>query len=307
MNASIVVCTSNRAESLRGTLIALAKQKYDIGRLEIVVIDNDSTDHTAELVQHLKSSLSYPIRYALEEKKGIARARNRALQEASEEIVIFIDDDAIPVSHRWAEALASSFNHPAVHVAGGDLVPSWPDNTKPKWIHDFFLAPLGLTQFGFHEKTLQRFPDFPWAANIAYRKSTALKYGGFLEELGWNESGRMIPGEECELNLRIEKNGGQIFYVPDASVRHKISSRKLSASWLMKRGNSQGITDAVMARLHFKEKIPMKALKKMAAVPVHYLIHLFFLILNNKKQALFHKYNSIHASAFLVEIFRNND
>src|SRR3954468_11042929 len=80
---SIVVCTHNRANMLADALISLCRQQTeDRFRCELIVIDNASTDDTAEVVAHLADVCPFPLRYVYEPRAGIVPARNRGVQEA---------------------------------------------------------------------------------------------------------------------------------------------------------------------------------------------------------------------------------
>lgn len=119
---SIVVCTRNRAESLRRTLTALAG--LNVARLpavELVVVDNGSTDGTAEVVQAAAGSFPYPVRLVSCPEKGLSRARNAAVAAARHELIRFTDDDCLPESD-WAVRLAEAFGGDPLQVIGGRVV-----------------------------------------------------------------------------------------------------------------------------------------------------------------------------------------
>src|SRR6266700_2101384 len=90
---SLAICTYNRAALLQRALRSVAQQTIGRSDVELIVIDNGSTDETAKVVAaHQKENGS--LRYFVEPKPGIAHARNRALAEASGEYLAFLDDDA---------------------------------------------------------------------------------------------------------------------------------------------------------------------------------------------------------------------
>src|SRR5436190_394594 len=114
--ATIAVCTRNRTNDLKLCLDALMKLP-DRGQ-EIIVIDNaPSTDSTKKLIEQYPS-----VRYILENRKGLDIARNRALAEATNEIVVFTDDDAIP-DKDWLDNIIRNFDHPLVMCVTGMTMP----------------------------------------------------------------------------------------------------------------------------------------------------------------------------------------
>lgn len=109
---SLIICTYNRAEDLKNTLAAL--QNYlKISCIEIIVIDDGSTDNSEEIIK------GFNVRYVQNtEKKGIAWVRNIGLQNARGDIIAFIDDD-IMVSENWLNELLLPFQNREVMGTGG--------------------------------------------------------------------------------------------------------------------------------------------------------------------------------------------
>src|SRR3954470_20504421 len=94
VEVSVVVATCNRAEMLGIALGSLAEQE-GLGErgYEIVVIDDGSSDATAEAVAHVARRDAVPVRYVYQAGSGVAAARNRGLAEAAGRRVVFFDDD----------------------------------------------------------------------------------------------------------------------------------------------------------------------------------------------------------------------
>ncbi|MGD8380729.1 MAG: glycosyltransferase, partial [Syntrophobacterales bacterium] len=90
---SVIVCTYNRAELLGGTLRTLCHQTLDTSEYEVIVVDNNSTDNTREVVDEF-CRRSSNVRYCFEPQQGLSHARNQGLQEAKGKYVAYIDDDA---------------------------------------------------------------------------------------------------------------------------------------------------------------------------------------------------------------------
>ena len=119
---SIIVCTRNRAESLGRTLAALAR--LDVSSLpavELVIVDNGSTDGTAELVRAAAGSFPYPMRLVSCPEKGLSRARNAGVAAARHALILFSDDDCLPEPD-WAVRLAEAYGGDPLQVIGGRVV-----------------------------------------------------------------------------------------------------------------------------------------------------------------------------------------
>src|SRR5215467_13006973 len=89
---SVCICTYNRSKSLRRTLESLVEQNdLDFGALEILIIDNNCTDDTSDVVDAFQKKL--PIRRITESCQGLSHARNRAVVEFQGDVLLFTDDD----------------------------------------------------------------------------------------------------------------------------------------------------------------------------------------------------------------------
>lgn len=303
MNCSIIICTHNRANSLKRTLRAVLQQEYTQGKLEVIVVDNCSCDHTRQVTESFIADSCYPVRYIYEPQLGLSNARNLGIRNAQGDIVIFIDDDAFPLTRKWAEHLVEAYHDPQVCVAGGDIELKWPNGKRPEWVHDFLLPPLGLNNFGLKIITELHYPTYPWGGNISYRKASIERLKGFSTNLGWSSGRQIISGEETELNLRLEKAGKKIVYVPDAAVQHIIFPEKLTKAWFMKRAYGQGLSDASIDMLYASTPhILFTFFRKLANVVLHFGGTIFFSILGNYKMKLFCQYNLRFAAYYVLRI-----
>ncbi len=303
MNISIAICTHNRAQSLYATISAVLKQQYTRGKLEVLVVDNCSSDNTRQITESLQTDSPIPLHYFYEEKSGLSNARNLALKKAQGDVIIFIDDDAIPVSDHWAANIAAVYEDPHVAVAGGDLSPEWPEGIRPTWLPSFLLPPLGITRFKFNEVSSLRYPHYPWGANISYRKKNLQEIGGFSNQLGWSSNGTMISGEETEMNLRLESAGKKVVYVPQAVVKHVISPEKLNEKWFFKRALGQGLSDAAIDQKYAsKPKIAFTFMRKFANVLFYLVAIIFFSPFAKRKPIMFCRYNIRFAGGYMLRV-----
>lgn len=236
--ASVLICTRNRATYLSNTIQVAAAQKLSCGRFEIVVVDNGSTDSTREVVRVCQSAITnVSLRYVVEEEVGLSAARNRAIQEARGQILCFLDDDAEPEAE-WLEWLVLGFAaSPSVMCVGGTIVPVY-EAAPPVWFSqglELIFKPeiLGVD---LHQVT---YPYYPYGANFSIRSEAVKHVGTFNTSLGYK--GRdLIPCEETEFLLRIEKAGYEIFMEPRAVVRHIIPANRLTRDYLRLRQYAYG-------------------------------------------------------------------
>jgi glycosyltransferase involved in cell wall biosynthesis len=215
---SVVVCTRDRAESLKRTLDSLTHLDYS--EYEVIVVDNASaTDETFKVV----SAAASHIRYVREERPGLDWARNRGIAEARHEIVAFTDDDACP-DRDWLRAVASVFASPDVMAATGLVAPA----ELETWAQILFELVYGGMGHGFRPKVF-RVKSMPprnllWAsgagvgANMAFRRSVFDAVGLFdtALDVGTPASG----GGDIEMFHRILARGKTLAYEPGMLVWH---------------------------------------------------------------------------------------
>lgn len=233
---SAIVCTYNRCESLRETLQALKEQVLQDGlALEVVVVDNNSTDHTRRVVEGARQAARWPIRYVFEARQGLSHARNRGVLEAKGEWMAFTDDDVIP-ERNWAQALQQAFMTYGADCVGGKVLPRW-SVPPPAWMLDPTLRPwvwgsLALLDRG-PEPILsgERHPRLLYGANLAFRKTLFDEMGLFRTDLG-RKGSALMGGEETDFCVRLYKAGKRLVYAPRAVVYHTISPERMRLQYV---------------------------------------------------------------------------
>ncbi len=235
---TVCICTLNRVKYLGATIEAVLKQDLPRGRFEILVVDNGSTDGTSEMVSaRFGADTHVPVRYIREETPGLSRARNRAIAETTGDFIVFLDDDAIP-EPGWLQAIAAGFGAEEIQVVGGAVIPAYEQAPPPWWSAriELVFAP----QVSTFERHLVSHREYPHGANIAFRRAVFARAGLFREDLGYIKN-KLIPGDESELLLRIEKSGGAILYEPAAVVRHLIPASRMDRGYLRERFYGAGL------------------------------------------------------------------
>jgi glycosyltransferase involved in cell wall biosynthesis len=197
---------------------------------EVIVVDNGSTDGTAELVERLNCNGDKPIRYVRENRLGLHYARHAGTRAAVGDILLFTDDDAT-FSPDWLRVYEEAFDsYPEMAAAGGPVVPVW-EQPPPQWLLEY----IGQAKvFGIlslmrpHEEFRMDSSGFFFGVNMAVRKSV-FRWTGFHPELVGT---RTIGDGESGLRQDILRRGGLIGYVPEALVYHHIPARRMSLSYI---------------------------------------------------------------------------
>src|SRR3989440_5427999 len=133
--ASVVVCTRDRPEPLIGCLESLLRIDYP--RYELLVVDNaPNTAATRNLVRDRFGDLPN-VRYLLEPRQGLSRARNAALAAARGEIIAFVDDDVV-VDPDWLRSIVRGFRAiPGVACVTGMILPAELETRPQIWFEEF--------------------------------------------------------------------------------------------------------------------------------------------------------------------------
>lgn len=241
---SIVVCTFHRIDHLKKCIKGVLTNNYD--KYEIIIVDQGKNDTTRDMINNEFLNES-KIKYIHSSIVGLSHARNIGLRNAKGEIIVFIDDDAVP-DPGWLEAYVKVFteNEPNPVMVGGKIEPAW-EIAKPKWYPEERQFILGIYDIG---DNIKPFPetDLPVGANFAILRSVLENFGGFDDRVGFNEEreNSMIAGEDSLIGLRVRKAGYPIYYQPDAKVAHYISAEKLSRKYFLRRHFWEGKTHVIL-------------------------------------------------------------
>jgi glucosyl-dolichyl phosphate glucuronosyltransferase len=239
---SVVICTYNRFKYLLKAIRSVLDQDYPKDRYELVVIDNASTDSTADQVSpFFEAGL---LRYVLEPKLGISFARNKGWREAAGRYIAYLDDDAI-ASTGWLKAIEKAFElTPNAGAVGGRVDPIW-EVKRPDWLSEDLVKSLGVIDWGVKPKIISDL-RMEWlvTANMAIPASVVAEVGGFETRLG-RVGNTQVRGEDTFFQKQVIRQGYPCFYYPDMVVAHHVPASRLHKQWFRKRYYTQGIANAL--------------------------------------------------------------
>jgi len=225
------VCTYNRAGRLHKLISELRRQECPV-QFEILVINNNSSDDTENVLEELSRKEGVHLRYVNEPQQGIVYARNRAIEEAvSSEYIFFMDDDELP-----QPGLLKSVVHALVEekadCAGGRISVLFEGDSRPAWLGGDLLGFLGEFEHGGDAFWINSELTPVWTGNVAYRMS--LFSSGLRFDPRYNRVGTDVGGGEDYKMFRIllEKKL-KIRYRPDMAVNHLIETDKLKKSYFI--------------------------------------------------------------------------
>ena len=225
MDATVIICTYNRAESLRDTLHALkAQQPVARREWEVIVVDNNSNDHTRQVIKEFQ--LEWPLlRYEFEGEQGLSHARNHGISAARGDILLFTDDDVIPESD-WLETTLSGLEKYKADACGGYIAPIW-ESPPPDWLTERFHGFLAVRTERHDDYAIISPSQAPFGANMAFRREVFQKVGCFDPHRG-RKGNVLASGEDGELFERILAAGLKAIFLGQSHVHHKVESFRLT-------------------------------------------------------------------------------
>lgn len=230
---TFAVCTYNRASIIVECLNSILLEVGVNYNAEILVVDNNSTDNTLEVVQSI-SSKEINLRIIKEKKQGLSYARNRAAEEALGEWVVYIDDDA-KLRPGYFEELEKVIELNQFDCFGGTYYAWFPFGTK-KWLPENFGTKRWIRK---DTGLIDRNGDLLSGGNLAVKKSILLSSGGFDGALGMKGQ-KVGYGEEDAFQIKLMDAGYKIGFVPDLIIDHAVMPHKLSLSWHLQSAKIQG-------------------------------------------------------------------
>jgi glycosyltransferase involved in cell wall biosynthesis len=242
---SVILCTYNRANLLKSALESVVRQDFPRQDYEVIVVDNNSTDDTASVVEEIKCRFpDHEVRYLLEKRQGLSFARNAGARAARARIIAYMDDDA-EADPTWLTELLKAFeSHPGSHCIGGRVVANWVGN-EPAW---FVGTIRNVLEHNMGEEDIEIVPPaYFMGCNFAILRKTLFEIGGFSTNLG-HTGNCLLSNEELEILCRLHERGLTTYYSAKAKVYHKAFRSKFTRMYAWKRYYRQGISDVVLER-----------------------------------------------------------
>lgn len=267
IDLTVAICTYNGENRLPQVLERLRAQVYT-ERIcwEIVVVDNNSTDNTAKVVQNYQAILSQvcPLIYCFEPQQGLAFARQRAVSQDRGRLIAFLDDDNLPAFDWVAAAYSFGQKHPQAGAYGsqihGDFEVNPPENFKKIAA---FLAIIERGSKAFIYEPRKKL--LPPAAGLVVRKQVWCDNVPKQLFLKGRIGKSMLASEDIEAIAHIQNAGWQIWYNPEMHIYHKIPHHRLERNYLISLVRGIGL-----ARHHIR-MIRIKSWQRFLLVPIYFI------------------------------------
>ena len=247
---SVIICTYNRADILRKTLGSLLNQEgFEDGSLwELLIVDNNSNDHTRKAVENFIAETKLNAHYIFEKLQGKSFALNTGITNSKGQTLAFTDDDVI-VDKAWVASIIEARAKYPHKAFGGKVIPLW-INPPPPWIRvkgpysrPIFKSAIPCHDMGDDVREYREDMWVPVGGNMFFSREVFEKYGRFRTDLG--PKGELLGSyEDSEMGFRIKNNGEKILYYPKAIVYHPVRQEKVSQEYLLKYFWYSGRTEA---------------------------------------------------------------
>jgi glycosyltransferase involved in cell wall biosynthesis len=220
---TVAVCTLNRPEELAAALLSLSRQEYPPD--EILVVDNGCQNE----VQRRVADILPGARYIPERRRGLNFARNRAIYEATGDVIAFMDDDA-EAEPFWVQSLAESFAaFPQAVTVTGLVLPLVLETAAQQLFEENGGFARGFTRrmlpkdgrrlFGLRLPLIAEALSVGSGCNMAFKTTILKKLDGFDEAL---DAGSPLPGGgDLDIFYRVLRAGYHLVYEPRAQIRHR--------------------------------------------------------------------------------------
>lgn len=245
---TVVVPVYNRARRIGPCLESLCRLDYPPEKIEIIVVDDASTDETPAVVRQYAVKL-----IVLPNNRGQSAARNRGVRVARGDIIAFIDSDCI-AEPLWLQQLAPYLQQSRFSLVGGFVDAVYRKSNFDRY--ETVCSPLNMgtqTVIGGGSRSVFYVPT----CNMLVRKDAYLRVGGLDE--------RLRVGEDVDLCWRLMAAGCEMIYVPRGKVRHKHRNRLWQS---LKRRYDYGSSEAVLYDRfrHAAKRLPWQPVGAMAGL-----------------------------------------
>jgi glycosyltransferase involved in cell wall biosynthesis len=243
---SVVICCYNSVDRLPATLQHLSGQRVPASLdWEVVLVDNNSTDATAQVAEQQWHTLAVPtpLTVVRESRQGLIHARLTGVQAARYEYIIFCDDDNWLCPDYLTESFRIMASNPAIGACGGQGVPEFGGH-KPAFFdgcaHGYATGPQNQLEGPVRGNTL-------YGAGLVIRRSIliGLLQAGFRTRLSGRTGKSLAAGDDGELTALLKILGYVLWYSPKLSFYHYLPANRLQWSYIStmfrKFGESNGI------------------------------------------------------------------
>ena len=265
-DATVLICTYNRADYLGETLDSLAGCAASGFSWDVLVVDNNSSDDTRAVVESRVARFPVRLRYLFEARQGKSNALNTGMTAANSIVIVFTDDD-VKVADGWLNAAVRPLlERSDLDYTGGPVRPIW-TAPRPRWLDERgnLGGPIAIKDHGPEPFCFEDQRHTPLGVNMAVRRGLIERVGGFRPDLGRN--GKSLLGQEqAEFFYRTRAAGARGLYVPEMVLDHVVVASRLTRSYYRRWFYWKGVSHARVHQLHGRTEL---------GIDLHHARHIF--------------------------------
>ncbi|MGB0498963.1 MAG: glycosyltransferase family 2 protein [Rubricella sp.] len=242
MDLSIVICTHNRASELEKTLSSLKGcGGREADQVEILVVSNASTDGTEDVCDRAG------VQCVAESRLGLSHARNKGIEVAKGDAILWLDDDVTLQAGLVETYLAALLAFPDHAFFGGPIEPVF-EGAPPHWVEPAMASIPTVwshLDYGGADRTLSpERNEYPFGANMLIRRRAL--GDGFRTDLG-RSSSTLVGGEETALLRSLAERGERGRWVAAAKVWHRIGRDRQNLAYIARYFEGYGIESEILS------------------------------------------------------------
>ena len=227
MDISVIICCYNSEERIKDTLAHIAKQKVGNLLYEVVLIDNNCTDRTAQVAMDFwvdSMNMVIPLSIISETKAGLSNARRSGVFSAKGKLIVFCDDDNWLQDDYLAFGYSIMMSNQTIGVLGGLGIPVFQDEA-PNWFSTFQGSyAVGCQALSSGDISSR---GYVWGAGCFLRRETMnnLYHSGFISLCSGRKEGILLAGDDseiCKWHLWI---GKKLCYNEQLIFKHYIEDK----------------------------------------------------------------------------------
>jgi glycosyltransferase involved in cell wall biosynthesis len=276
-DVTVLVCTFNRSADLAATLDSLKHLEVDPPLTwEAIVVDNNSTDRTREVVADRASEFPVPLHYVFEPVQGKSNALNTGIRAARGRFIAFTDDDVRVPSNWLVKSTAPLLANGDLAYAGGPVRPIW-GGPKPSWLDERgrMGGTIAVKDHGTDTFIFEQSKKIPLGVNMIVRRDLLERIGGFHPDLG-RIGDSLLGQEQADFFYRSRRAGARGVYVPEAVLDHAVPASRLNRRYFRRWWYWKGLSHARLHALHGATELglDLSTVPRVCGVP-RYMIRMF--------------------------------
>tara|TARA_B110000879_G_C11181303_1_gene518527 strand:+ start:590 stop:1489 length:900 start_codon:yes stop_codon:yes gene_type:complete len=272
MKVSVVICTYNREVYLPECLLHLKNQTENPENFEIVLVDNNSSDSTAQICKtFISENPNLDVTYVKEENPGLSFARNCGIKTAKGDLICFIDDDgfAVPEYVETFRTFALDDTYKEYIAFGGKVIPRYNEGKHPKWLSPYLEGLVSKVDMG--NEVMPFIKKYPVGCNMGFRSHFFEKHGGFNTNLHTRSDEKFVFDKLKKAELKT-------LYVPKMEVEHFIDDHRLEHSFIVRLSKIVGQSEAIRLKSEGFGTRFSKVIEYLFKLGASYLLAFSFLI-----------------------------